>query len=45
MGFIEIILLLTGAIVFTVSFFIPEKKGSANPENKKLAKEEIKAKL
>lgn len=39
----EIILLIAGAVIFTVSFFVPEIKRTGSDESKSLAKEEIKA--
>lgn len=42
MGLVEIIILLAGLVVFTVSFFITDTKGSASEETRILAREEIK---
>lgn len=42
MGLVEIIILLAGLVVFTVSFFISDTKGTTSDETKILAKEEIK---
>lgn len=42
MGLTEIVILLAGAVIFTVSFFIPDSKGKPGEEIKSLAKEEIK---
>ncbi|MBE5851644.1 MAG: hypothetical protein E7299_01615 [Lachnospiraceae bacterium] len=41
MGMLEIILLVSGAIVFILSFVIPVKKEQLNEETKTLAQEEI----
>ena len=37
----EIVLLIVGGIIFILSFFIPEKKGSVSGQTRELAKEEI----
>lgn len=42
MDVLEVVVLLAGAIIFTVSFFIPVAKGKTSEENGKLAREEIK---
>lgn len=42
MEVLEAVVLLAGAIIFTVSFFIPGAKGKTNAEDEKLAREEIK---
>lgn len=41
MGVLEIVLLIAGAAIFTVSFFVPEVKGKVSEESKSLAREEI----
>ncbi len=42
MGTLEIVLLLAGAVVLAVSFFLPVGQGSLSRETKELAEEEIK---
>lgn len=43
MDVLEIVVLLAGAVIFTVSFFVPGGKGRTSGENSRLAKEEIKS--
>lgn len=43
MEVLEVVILLAGAIIFTVSFFLPPATGKNNAENGKLAREEIKS--
>ena len=41
MEIMEIVLLIAGGIIFILSFFIPEKKGTVTEQSRELAKEEI----
>ncbi len=43
MSITEIILLISGAVVFVLSFLLPSKKGETSQETKALAREEIQA--
>lgn len=41
MGVTEVVILIAGALIFTVSFLIPGKKEKISPESKQIAKKEI----
>lgn len=41
MSGVEIVLLLAGAVVFAVSFILPERKGTLQPDTKEMVKDEV----